>query len=410
MELQTRLLEALNACLHGQTVGWKDEISQPEWESLLRLAEVHRVLPLIYEAVYDCPAFRSAPQSIRAWARQRTVHEVMGQTANTAAFLQCWQWLQQAGITPIVVKGIVCRAMYPKPDHRISSDEDLVIPAAQAEACRGLLLQHGMQEFDVCSEGGTFASASYLDPRTGLHLEIQTELFFETDALSGITALFDGYAQRLTGQEIQAVSICTLGAADHLLYLILHAFKHFIHSGVGIRQICDIVMWGERYGDQINWEKLLQQCRAVHADCFAAAVFQIGRKLGVVLPLSDDWRSAETDCAPMLEDMMEGGIYGAANRSRLHSSTITLHAVQAQRQGKKAAASVRKTLFPSAHALEKRYPYLQDKPYLLPAAWCSRILTYRRESKSCGKENNAAESIKIGARRVELLRMYHIIE
>ena len=37
-----------------------------------------------------------------------------------------------------------------------------------------------------------------------------------------------------------------------ILYLLLHAFKHFLHSGFGIRQVSDIILFSEKYRDQIE--------------------------------------------------------------------------------------------------------------------------------------------------------------
>ena len=64
-------------------------------------------------------------------------------------------------------------------------------------------------------------------------------------------------------------------------------------------------------------------------------------------------------------------------------------------------------LFPAPGKLERRYPYLKKHPYLVPAAWADRILKYRKE---IGRDNQAMESVRIGNRRIELLRQYGIIQ
>ena len=65
--------------------------------------------------------------------------------------------------------------------------------------------------------------------------------------------------------------------------------------------------------------------------------------------------------------------------------------------------------FPSAKALQGRYPCLKDKPYLLPMAWIDRMITYHKETKVM-KNNTAAEAVMIGKQRIALLKMYGIIE
>lgn len=58
---------------------------------------------------------------------------------------------------------------------------------------------------------------------------------------------------------------------EHLLYLLLHAYKHFVRSGIGLRQFCDIGLWARAYHAEIDWQRLHEQCESVHAATFAAA-------------------------------------------------------------------------------------------------------------------------------------------
>lgn len=49
------------------------------------------------------------------------------------------------------------------------------------------------------------------------------------------------------------------------------------------------------------------------------------------------------------------------------------------------------------------------RPYLLPAAWLTRIRKYRKETKS-GRDSKSSDTLKIGSQRVALLKEYGIIE
>ena len=39
--------------------------------------------------------------------------------------------------------------------------------------------------------------------------------------------------------RIRDVPILTLAPTDHLLFLLCHAYKHLLHGGIGIRQLCE---------------------------------------------------------------------------------------------------------------------------------------------------------------------------
>jgi hypothetical protein len=55
-----------------------------------------------------------------------------------------------------------------------------------------------------------------------------------------------------------------------------------------------------------------------------------------------------------------------------------------------------------------KYPYLKEKPWLLPVAWCQRLWRYARETRSTA-DSSAAEAMKIGADRLELMKTYGIM-
>ena len=131
------------------------------------------------------------------------------------------------------------------------------------------------------------------------------------------------------------------------------------------------------------------------------------RRKGYVYPYS--WKQMAANGDRLLEDLLCGGIYGAADRSRVHSSTMTLNAVEADKKGKKSKANLIKTVFPSANNLEHRFPYLRRMPALLPVAWICRIFGYIKERFE-RPDSHASEIIRTGSMRIELLRHYDIID
>ena len=54
-----KMLEALRCFLNGERVSWDEEITEAEWEDFFSLCMHHQILPMVYEAVYACPAFAS---------------------------------------------------------------------------------------------------------------------------------------------------------------------------------------------------------------------------------------------------------------------------------------------------------------------------------------------------------------
>ena len=390
--VQELFLQAMRASLENKKVDWEAELETEQWVALFQMAEIHNVLPLIYDAVYSCPAARKTEGEFFAPIKRRTLQMVMMQTQKTNEFLRLYEKLRAAGVRPCVVKGIICRNIYPNPDYRLSSDEDILIPAEQFPLCHETMLAYGMTLSDPEMDIEAAYEVPYGKPGSPIYIELHKSLFPpESEAYGDLNRFFEGVTERLAEVRVQGSQLCTMEPTDHLFYLICHAFKHFLHSGFGLRQVCDIVLYANAYGDQIDWARILENCQEIHA-CYPAF-----------------WKELDVDESAMLDDLLDSGVFGDANMSRKHSSNITLNAVSAQKQGKKAGNHVLKTVFPPAKALEGRFPYLKEHPYLLPAAWASRLIHYQKELQQTSG-NDAAESIRIGNQRIELMKEYGIIE
>lgn len=378
------------------------EISRAEWEGILKTAEAHRMLPMVFQAVYACPAAKSADPAMMRYYRMCSMQMVFLQTCKSAEFPPLLEALRSAGVEPLVVKGTVCRRLYPNPDHRMSSDEDVLIPPERFALCNGIMNRMGLSTPDPASDS---YELPYAKPGSPLYIEIHRSLFAGDGASYGN---WNRHFKDLYSRSVVVDGVPTLHPTDHMLYLLMHAFKHFLHSGFGLRQVCDMILFANCFGSQIDWEYVLDHCRMIRAEVFAAGLFRIGwRYLGFDLEKSRyplQWQAIYVDEGPLLADILEAGVYGGADENRHHSSNLTLRAVSTQKTGRSGAGALLKTAFPSAKDLEGRYPYLKNKPLLLPVAWTERLLKYGKSTK------RASESIRIGNERIELLKKYGVID
>ena len=401
--ISTLFLKALGAALKNEPL-CEENISSEELLGLLQMAEAHQVLPMVFETVYGCAGAEA--QILRIY-RLRSIQLVAIQAQKTAEFLPLLAQLRSAGAKPLVVKGLVCRSLYPKPDFRMSSDEDLLVEPEQTEVCHRVLTECGLTTPDPQSRA---YELGYHRPDSYQYIELHRRLFpQESEAYGDLNRFFVDAHSR----AVELDGIATLCPTDHMLYLILHAFKHFLHSGFGIRQVCDLTLFANRYGTEIDWKWILECCRQVRAEKFAGGMFRIGIKyLNLSLEESRyplQWQAILVDENPLLEDILDAGVYGGSDMSRKHSSRLTLEAVSAQNRGETGSHGLLKSLFPTAQELEGRYPYLKDKPMLLPVAWTDRLVNYYRELAKT-RANSPAESIRIGNDRIDLLKQYEVLE
>ena len=393
---ETQFLHIARAAISGSDL----PIEKVDWPAVFALAGQQKLLPILFEAVRKMPA-AGENAALFAVTKQQVIGQVLNQTVRSAEFADLYRKLRSAGLHPIVVKGQLCSRLYPLKDHRISADDDLYISDAEFMACHEQLLANGLTTDTPVDELATADEVSYTKNGSPLYIELHRHLFDSAeDAHDELNHFFADL------NPVEMDGLLTMPPHEHLLYLILHAYKHFVRSGIGLRQFCDIGLWARAYHVEIDWQRLHEQCESVHAATFAAAAFCIaGDYLGIEFDLPAPW-DGSIDVEPLLHDTLCGGVYGSNDLTRLHSSTVTLNAVKASRTGEKS--SVLSTVFPKREYLERRYPYLKKRPYLLPVAWMQRIAHYASEKQS-GTDNSASGSIKLGKERIELMKRYGIM-
>lgn len=399
------LLEAVTAALHGRRLRW-EPLSPALWGELFRLAETQKLLPLVADALWDCPDGEA--ETVLSVGKRAAMGQVTLQARKDAAFLPVYEGLRGAGIDVLVVKGSVCRSVWPNGALRISSDEDLLVPPEQFAAACALLAEAGLAAVPG-ADPAKAPEVGWRDPKGPLFLELHKYLFAPDSGPFGLlqTVFSDVFSRARDYPLADGAVLRSLSPHDHLLYLLLHAMKHFIRSGFGLRQICDVGLWADAWRAEIDWPLLARQTEAVHGRKFAAALFAAAARFGIALELPAPWDADAPDPEPLLRDLLEGGIYGSATRSRAHTARITQNAVTAGRLGKRR--SLRTALFPPVEDLAGDYPVLKAHPALLPLIWQKRLAQYLKRA-AAAPDDSPMETLRLGKQRRALLRAYGILE
>mgnify|MGYP000271275518 CR=1 FL=1 len=384
----------------------------PNYEEILKLASIHKVVPLIYESAYKTESFNKQDQNFMKHFKTTSMQIVYSQIQRSERFLQLYKQFNKAGMKILVFKGIILRELYPIPDERVSGDEDLLIERKDLQQAIEILEVNNMER--VLSDEEEADVYHYFCKKTGLHLEIHTTLFGEKSTTNkNMEQIFTSVFQDVDTININNVYVHTFSIDKHFLYVICHAIKHFVSCGTGIRQICDISMYINKHYENINWDYIWKEINSLGYDTLLVNLLQIAIDyLGldenkIVYPKNKKDYYINTEA--LIEDIMEGGIYGASTQARLNSANMSLDALN--KESKSKIQSNLAAIFPKAENIKGRYKYLEKYPALLPVAWGSRIFTYTKERGSLSSVSaTAKETIAVGNRRIDLLKEYKLIK
>ncbi len=228
-----------------------------DWPALQILATQQGLSPIVVDGIEKLPDSMRPPkelllQWIGALMQEEVTYAVQWKSAVEMALL-----MKQEGIRTYVLKGNVVAECYPKPNHRRSVDMDCFLRdedgAEEVWEMGNQVVER--QGFEVRRDyyknstwvlpGLTVENHRWLTPFRGnkrlMALERQLQKMLRED--SGADK-FDG------------TSLCRPPVMVTALFLIEHAYSHFLHEGLNWRHVLDWVMSYKRHKDEIESSQL----------------------------------------------------------------------------------------------------------------------------------------------------------
>lgn len=410
-KVNLQFLDLLKSSLNNDIYEGGDIDSQ-DLKQIYNLAQMHHVVPMIYGVLRNEEFFKNADENFKMMFKQVAFKLVVSQIQRSNRFLELYKILKEKNIETIVFKGIIFRNMYNNPDDRMSSDEDILVKKEDYEKLKDILCGEGLEFIE--KEGNECA---YLCRNTGLCIEVSTSLFsHESKAYGHLNRLFDDIFEKSITINIDGVDIKTLSHEQHLIYIVFHNMKHFLHGGFGIRQVADFSKYIETYGQFIDWEKFWSDLKILNYDTFALNLIDISlkylgfdytkaiypkgvRDFNIIINSKDYYINSDD----LISDILSAGVFGGSTKERKHTALMTLNAVEDQKNGNRF-----KAIFPSVDYLKGNYTYLQKHPILLPIAWTQRIFSYIKRNKN--NTTSYINTMELGKQRIELLKEYKIIK
>lgn len=349
-----------------------------DWGALVTLSVAHTVAGIVaYQAVKN-PV--NIPADTLKYLRGVCHNTVAEYTRRGDSMRALSEKLSAAGIAHMPFKGYVIRAAYPVPELRTFGDVDFLIRPGEREAVNTFMLYNGFQ-----TKANWEPVFSYT--RDKEYYEVHSALL---DANPSKKADLVEYFSDAWDHAVKARGSLYLPEPGfHFLFLLAHLAKHITGGGAGLRMYLDLALLIKNQGKAVNWVWVNQQLEQLELQTFANTILTLVRNLfGIESPIPLELMDGDI-YRVFLEGTLAGGIFG-----QLMSDPGVNSLKRLARQEEKEKPSKLKTLlhraFPPAKEISARYTYLQDRPWLLPAAWVHRAFITR---SSFGRHLNEAKSI-----------------
>lgn len=376
------------------------------WEEILDLSVKHHVAPVIYDQLAADGRISKVPEDIRGQWRYLAVRCILEQERRTQEMIKLCKILREHNILALVMKGAVVREVYPHPDYRMSSDEDFLIHLKDLRKCDLLLRSQGFEPHPVYSS----EERSYTHRQTGFRVEIHTALFKRESVYNKMNVGLENVMNASKEILIHGERVRTMNDTDHMIYLVGHFYQHFTGSGVGIRQLGDIVLYAERFGKQINWGRIDEYFKMQKLEGFWRTVLELGIHFlefdaaGSGIRINNIREKDKME--EIILDILESGVFGKSSPERRYSGNV-MHTALLYKQ-KSMIFRMAKVLFPGQEQMKLLYPWVENNYFLVYPAYVLRAM--RCWNQMVRGHENPGRAVHIGMMRIRMAKKYGMLQ
>lgn len=357
------LLLALLATVPAEMV----ELAGEGWQALIRMAEQHRLFPLLHERMRGRGVLPGEPADFREMLAAAYRQSALQALLARAVLARIAGALDAAGIDHAALKGAdLAWHAYDHPALRPMRDLDILVTPERALAAWDALLGAGFARDETSTTPLDYAHEArkhlpaLVDPASGIVVELHTRLFELQSTSNPDCQLFDTalLLSRTMRRGSGGVQVACLPSAETLLHMIAHATRehHFDNGPQVIEDIRVLLRRGDvewtRFWDMAEeggWERDCHLLFAIAARFHGLQVVDLAGRQALPVPpaLVDD------SAAMMLQDFDE-------------RTDLTVQAQLASIDTSAGRLALLRRLFPRRHVLAS----YRGKPDS-PAAWLS---------------------------------------
>ena len=329
------------------------------WIAIKRLSVSHQVEGIIY---YQCKHF--IPEEYKEEFQTAFLATLGIYVKRKDALQRLLDLLDSNYVYNFVIKGFPIADYYPEPSLRTMGDCDIIIHHADMGMVQRMLCEAGYQGTDNPK------AHTWECYRSGMIFEFHDELVQYGEFTTRLQEeFFNNYDSYVRDKK--------LDINFHFLFLLMHLRKHFMNSGVGVRQFMDIAVVAINE-QNLNWEWIRERITYLNLTKYAGACAAlIDNWFGVEIPFGF---SVEEDFPidKITEKILGNGIFGGddlRNKGNFErNKLIKAKGLLLLRR----FSLVLKMAFPSYDYMRAYIfcEYLDKRPYLLPFAWLHRYFIY----------------------------------
>lgn len=322
----------------------------------------HEISSLVYSSI-DRNSFKFVDNDVLNEWRQKILKENLIQIQNINSIAKLIEGLDQQGIEIILLKGLVLRNFYPRPEYRTMCDADILIKPEDYLVVKNYLIKNGCK----CYENNHPIHAGFMCSNQ-LYIEVHWKLINDAYLNESIKNFEKDIWKRAIEFNICGVKCKTLCNEDFLMHMCFHMAVHAKYKGFGLRQLYDMAVFIKN--KNIDWTSFDNKISLYGISKFIKGIFELLNKI-FDIDIQENILTSEfvneQEIQLLLTNIFAAGVHGEKEEIDGFKQLCWIEANQQY-----VSTNIKKLfrfIFPTRSLLSHRYKYAKENSLLLPIAW-----------------------------------------
>ena len=373
------------------------------------IAKKHNLVSLMEQAM-EKMGFESDSDIWKRWLKEKNqlIYKSVLMDVEREAIQD---FFEENNIWYMLLKGMVIRKYYPAPELREMADNDILFDNKYSKEVYDFMTARGYKSDDY-NKG---YHDEYLKP-PAYNFEMHRQLVSSKERPKWYEYYKD--VKSILINDANGKNQFYFSDNDFYVYFIVHTYKHFLNSGMGLRTVLDVYLYLNNLQDKLDFDYIEEQLKKLDAydfeQTFRSLAFKMfgenakegnaaADELQDMLRESFDakkqdklcgsfdakeqdkwWNSFDDKEHDMLSYILDAGTYGNLENSVAHKMGYT------KGEKKKASDKVKyifRRLFPSMDTIEEFFPFFYKHKWAIPFLYIYRIgkMPFTRRKKVAGE-------------------------
>lgn len=342
--LSNYLAQLIKAQLNGEKPAHVPE--NIKVEDLIHLAGKNHMVYLISGALLKADGLSDEVQNT---LRSHVMRSIVQTTTQVMELKEIIRRFEEKNIVSQPMKGALMKFIYPSPEMREMSDIDILIRhdcmerAAEELKDMGYVLEQAIKHHDIYVKPPFMV----VEAHRAMYDKTVDNNQYEYFSNFSKAILMDGYT-------------CTydFNANDFYIYMIAHMAKHFYVKGCGVRNLVDIYVYLNEKGKELDLKYVETELEKLGLAVFTKHMEQLAFTWLDEKPFTEFQQQ-------VFDYMLDSGIYGKDENGIWNKfSEVKLKDREVSKLRLKSWY-----FFPPVAYMAEYYPWIEEKPFLLPIAW-----------------------------------------